>query len=298
MYLLFGLFLILACVLLVLVSKYYSSPVLYTQLHTQTYTQPYLFAYWELKPGHDKIPDYISLCFESMRKNGYLFNLTILNEKTVHDYLPNIRTDINELPLALKTDYIRVALLHKFGGLWLDADTIMITNMQPVVDLLNQNTDYIGFGCTGETCTYGYGRPSNGVMAATKGSVLMGECLDALNKKLDKYFSDKSQELNYFDLGKLIIWDCIDKLQASQNYKYYHFSSYVDGTRDKAGNWIAPDVIFEKDFDVDTNKLLFMMLANSYYCGNDTKYNWFCGKTKSEILNSNYYVSKIFRLAL
>jgi len=237
-----------------------------------------------------------------MRKNGNLFNLVILNETTVYDYLPNLRTDINSLPLALKTDYIRVALLYTYGGLWLDADTIMITDMQPIVDLLNQNTDYIGFGCTGTTCSNGYGRPSNGVMAAPKHSVLMRECYKALDIKLDNYFLEKSvnkdKELNYFELGKLIIWENIDKLREQQQYTYYHFPSYVDGTRDKSDNWIAPNVIFEEKLDVDTSKLLFMMLANSYYCGSDTKYNWFCGKTRDDIMSGNYYVSDIFRLAL
>lgn len=261
---------------------------------------PYLWNYWEFKNGSTKKAGYLELCEETVKKNGYLFNVVFLNDKNIYDYLPDLRKDINELPLALKADYIRVRLLYKYGGMWMDADVIMIDNMKEVVDLLNKGTDYIGFGCTGNQCTYGYGIPSNAVMGASKGSILMKNCLDNLNDILDNYFSKpEKQEFDYHDLGKTVIWRQYKKLKDEMNYKYYHFPSYVDGTRDKNGYWIPLDMIFKEHIDLlDENKLMYVSLVNSSFCGSDSKYNWFCKMSKEDILKSDLFVGKMFRKAL
>lgn len=265
-------------------------------------TKPYLFIYWELKNNVTQPPEYIQLCMKTIKKNGSLFNVVFLDDKTVFNYLPDLRTDINKLPIALKSDYIRIYLLYKYGGMWLDADTIMMTDMKPVIDKLNEGVDFIGFGCTGYKCTNGYGKPSNQAMAAKKHSIMMKNCLDNLNKKLDVYFTknDKNKdEFNYFDLGKLIIWEEFDKLQEKQNYTYYHFPSYVDGARDKDGLWISLEMVLKENINLlDENKLMIVFLVNSEFCGKDPKYNFFCNKTEKEILNDDKYISKMFRKSL
>lgn len=270
--------------------------------NNNTKTKPFLWVYWEIKKGHTKKPDYIDLCLETIQKNSKLFNYVLLDDKSVYNYLPDLRKDINTLPLALKSDYIRIALLYKYGGLWLDADTIMMNDMKPVVDKLNESgsdIDFIGFGCTGETCTNGYDRPSNQCMASKKNSILMKKCLEMLNKKLDDYSSGKIKQFEYFDLGKLIIWQAIDKLKKDQMYKYYHFSSAVDGSRDRNGKWIARDHILKPDVNLlDENQLMVVFLVNSTFCGDDPKYNWFCKLNRQQILDSNTSASKLFKKAL
>jgi len=269
-------------------------------------TKPYLWTYWELINGNTTPPDYVKLCFAIMKiKSNETFNLVILNEKNIFDYLPDLRKDINTLPIALKTDYIRVALLYRYGGFWIDADTIMMNNLRELIDKINDGYDYIGFGCTGKICkdNDGYGRPSNGVMGSPKGGILITRCLSKLNEKLDNYFKlepkDRKQ-FNYFDLGKNIIWEEYDVLMKEDpNYKYYHVSSYEDGTRDIDGNWVAKEIIFNDVIKYkDIHKLKVVMLANSIYCGDDKKYNWFCKLSSRKILEGDYFISKLFRMAI
>lgn len=266
----------------------------------------YLWTYWELLNDATEIPGYIKLCFDIMKRNGSkYFNIVILNEKTVFDYLPNLRKDINDLPIALKTDYIRVLLLYTYGGVWMDADTIMMTDLKKIVDLLNNNTDFIGFGCTGTICkdNDGYGRPSNGVMGSIKYGQLISRCLKHLDNKLNQYYNTSKQDrkdFNYFELGKMIIWQELAKLiQHNPKYKYYHIPSYADGTRDKNGYWVAPELINDKNIELSNiNDLQVVMLANSFYCGKDPKYNWFCKLNKNQILNNDYFVTTLFKQAL
>lgn len=278
------------------------------------FKKPILWSYWEqksepiranhaLRSDKKEPPPYIILCFKTFEyKCSKLFDIKILNEKTVYDYIPNLRKDLNQLGLATKSDYIRIALLFYYGGIWLDADTIVMSNMKEVLDKLNEGWDYIGFGCTGRKCMVsGYPRPSNGAMASQKGSILMKNILIELDRSLDEYFLQKKENrkhFGYFDLGKIIIWKEINKL-ISQGYNYYHFPSYVDGSRDVNGKWIAPNLIFKNNIDLmDKNKLIIVFLANSMYCGNDIKYNWFCNLTEKEILEGSYFVSSLFRKSL
>lgn len=274
----------------------------------------YMWVYWELINNATKPPDYIKLCFDTMKKNSAkYFRLIILDEKKIFDYLPDLRRDINDLPIALKTDYIRVALLYRYGGMWLDADTIMMNDLNIIVTKLKQGIDYIGFGCTRYICKNldGYGRPSNYVMGSIKHGRLIGKCLNNLNNKLDKYYKshkDERKEFDYFDLGKKIVWEEYDNLiKEDPNYKYYHVPISMDGTRDKNGYWVAKNLIFYDNIDlldIDKNKgnykekLMIVMLVNSANCGKDPNYNWFCKLKSDEIMNGKYFISKLFRLAL
>ena len=145
----------------------------------------------------------------------------------------------------------------------------------------------------------------------------MGYCLDKLDSKLDDLFEDVEEDteeggndersneepeyknLGYYDLGKLIIWDGIKHLEKTQNYRYYHFPSYVDGTRNKQGYWIATELIKPEHIELQNeSKLLLVFLVNSTICGNDPDYNWFCNLSEQEILDGDYFVTHLFQRAL
>ena len=167
-------------------------------------------------------------------------------------------------------------LLYKYGGLYLDSDIIILKDISEIIDKINKY-DYVGFGCTGNKCTYGYGRPSNAIMAAKQQSVLMKNVLIHLINKIQT-----QTEYNYFDLGKLVIWDEITLLQNnSDSYIYYHYTNHFDGTRDKYGRWITNDIIFSDtpiEYE-DIDNMFFLMWYNS----NLTSY--IKNMSRKEILN-------------
>lgn len=219
----------------------------------------YMWVYWENVDELD-MPDYIKLCISTIIKYcSEDFNLVILNEKTVYDYIPELRDiNIGKLLIAQKVDIIRILLLHKYGGLYVDADTIVMRSPKEIVDKL-KTYDYVGFGCTGEKCNYGYGKPSNGIMASRKNGVLIGKIKENILNKLSY-----SRNWEYFELGKYIIWEELDKL-TEKGYVYYHYSNDFDGTRDKYGNWIETSKLFSKE-NIDysnENNLIFIVLYNS-----------------------------------
>jgi hypothetical protein len=257
-----------------------------------------IFAYWE-NIDTTPTPTHIQLCFDTFYKhllpeNGY--RLHILNEKTIHNYLPDVRKDLDGLLIAQKTDYYRVALLYKYGGIWIDSDTVIFKSLDDIFKKL-KTYDYVGFGYTGDIYDkkYLYGFPSNWVIASQKNSVLMKLCLDKLDKKLD----NKKNNYDYFDLGKYIIWDAIKELQYDKSYKYYHFTPEYDGTRDINGFWIhSPNHFSNKStIFLDESKMMIAFLSNSEINSHD-EYKWIKTASKEEILNKDILISKLFRKAL
>lgn len=254
--------------------------------------KPYLWFYWENKPGK-VTPDYIKLCEKSIMKHcSNSFNVIKLNEKNIYDYLPellnnNINTD--NLLLAQKVDYYRILLLYKYGGLYLDADTLVMRNPYEIIEKLKYY-DYIGFGCTGITCTYGYGRPSNGIMASRPNGELVTRILTNIENKLR---NNNGQKWDYFDLGKYIIWSELDYLINNKQYIYYHYSNDFDGTRDINGNWIETSYLFsDKPINYRSpNDLMFIILYNSQM--DDIR-----DLSEYDILNSNTNISKFIKKSL
>ena len=172
----------------------------------------------------------------------------------------------------------------------MDVDTIVIKSLVPIIKKLKYY-DFIGFGCTGKYCKNGSPRPSNGVMASRKNSILMYHTLKDLNKILD----NKKSSYNYFDLGKKIIWKNISKLKNNSNYKYYHYDSSYDGTRMLNQRWVRYDYYLNNNIKLlNENNLFFIMLTNSG-CNNKKVCDKLFNMNKNELLNSDTFISKMFR---
>lgn len=262
-------------------------------------TSRIIWIYWE-NINRNKYPTFIKLCIDSMKKHlGIKYNLIFLNEKTVKNYLSNLRDDFDNLKIAQKVDYYRIALLHKYGGIWIDADIIVMRDFDPIFQKLDEGYDYVGFGCTGYECDYGYFRPSNWVMGAKKNSILMAKCLEKLNKKLDSRNKNQLQnDSTYHDYGKIIIWDSLDELKST-DYNYYHFTSEHDGARDKNKNWIHVDNFFSTNNTqfLNESKLLFVVLYNSEM-SSDPKYKWIYDCDESRLLYGNEWLCSLYRKSL
>ena len=251
--------------------------------------------YWE-NFKNNKRPVYLDLCLSTIIKYcSSDFNIIVLNEKTVFDYLPNIRRDIKKLKIALKVDYIRLKLLYKYGGVWLDFDTILLKSLKPLYNKLD-SYDFIGFGCTGRTCNNGYPRPSNALLISKKGTVLFKNCINQSDKLLDNAKKNDDYNFKYFDLGKKIIWNEIEKL-TKDGYEYLHFDSSYTGNRDNNKRWITQNRLLGKNvIFLNPSNLYCVFLYNSDLSKDENK--WFLKLNEYEIMISDTVVGKLFRKSL
>jgi hypothetical protein len=220
--------------------------------------KPYLWIYWDNIDG--KNHSAIELCYKTViRHCSKSFNIIKLNKNDILKWLPELieyQEYIDKLQIAHKVDVYRIMLLYKYGGLYIDADIIVLRDPIEIIYKLCKH-EFVGFGCTGNKCSYGYKTPSNAMLASRAGSILMGNVSKHLLKKIKE-----KDKFEYFDLGKYVIWEEIHNIK---DYEYYHYSNNYDGTRDKHGNWITSDIIFSNTPIEYTNvdNMIFLMWYNS-----------------------------------
>ena len=207
------------------ISTYNKNKPAYPLLNTQ-YIQPVtpllddhipnnIWLYWE-NIGNNTKPNYLKLCLKTVlyhcKQN---FNIYVLNDKNIHEFIPNLRRDLDKkLKIQPKTYYLRYYLLELYGGIWIGAGTIVMNNLQPIIEKLKEY-DFVGFGChfTDKICQQkncGYPKPANWVMASRKNGKLMTLCRLECDRLLN--MDNNNLKNIYFTLGRNLIWKKINYL--------------------------------------------------------------------------------------
>ena len=85
--------------------------------------------------GEDSAPDMVKACWESQRQNlPENVRHVIITKKNYEQYItiPDIileKWEEGKILTAHLTDFIRMSLLYKYGGLWLDADVLVLDKL-------------------------------------------------------------------------------------------------------------------------------------------------------------------------
>ena len=258
--------------------------------------KPYVWVYWE-----GTMPPFIELCIQIMNnKLSNDFNFILLDQNNIYNYLPEIKSEfkqiLNNFKISHKVDYYRILLLEKYGGIYLDADIIVLKNMTEFIKKLD-DYDYVGFGCTGITCFDGYGTPSNWAMISRKNGIFITKVRyyqeNILNKILngELKYSKNGNELDYHFIGKLPMWNVIADLIKNNNYKYYHYDNSYTGIRDINGDWVHNDkLISNKPIEYkNPENICFIVFYNSETINNIEEY--FKNKTKEQLINDKTNLS-------
>ena len=158
------------------------------------------------------------------------------------------------LKLAHKADYLRMKILYKYGGVYMDIDTICV---KPYKELLKY--DFV----MGEEIPYGE-TPQNGLCNAIMFSKPLSEFLKIWMDNYEEYFQPHG-------------WQ-----EASVNlpYKLYKkYPEYIKVLSPKAffyPNYNETQLIFEKDVDI-SKSLIILHLWESFsikYIKNIKDYEW------------------------
>ena len=84
-----------------------------------------IFTFWE---PINKIPGYILLCIKTWKAFLPEYDVQILDYNRVKNYIGDYifsKIISKNMTLPIQADAIRIALLKKFGGIWMDPDTII-----------------------------------------------------------------------------------------------------------------------------------------------------------------------------
>lgn len=93
-----------------------------------------LWSYW----SGEKSPC-AEACKKSWNKHASNFTINTLDPKTIKDYLPDFPSLPKEIPTQQFSDLVRLMLLERYGGIWIDHSTIVTQPLDWAIDLLNRN---------------------------------------------------------------------------------------------------------------------------------------------------------------
>ncbi|GAB5369428.1 hypothetical protein AAMO2058_001403700 [Amorphochlora amoebiformis] len=101
-------------------------------LNPDTVNEKTIWGYWA--DGEENMPDFYKLCVQTWRIQNPFWDVVLLNKGTVLKYLSK-----SELPPKFQkmkphgaSDHIRLGLLAKYGGVWLDVSILLRESMDSI----------------------------------------------------------------------------------------------------------------------------------------------------------------------
>ena len=72
--------------------------------------------------------------------NGVGYNVILITNENIKDYIDNIPNYFYELCPAHQADFVRVNVICDYGGIWLDSDTLVLDSLDSLFDII-ENKD-------------------------------------------------------------------------------------------------------------------------------------------------------------
>jgi hypothetical protein len=138
-----------------------------------------IWTYWD----SEDLPDFVSKCIDKWRRLHPDWTIIVLNPKNLKDYLPE--TDIFKLKFAdtkpRQSDFVRLHILPKFGGVWADASVVPTQSWDWIVDeQKKKGSDFIGYYRQGATTKTEYPVIESWFFACPKGSNFVSKLRDEM----------------------------------------------------------------------------------------------------------------------
>jgi len=118
--------------------------------NTNSVIPKFLWFFWDGEPT-----EFVSRCIDSWRKYNPTYTIHLLNKENIDQYLPDVK--IGELrhandSLARYSDYVRLNILSRYGGVWIDASSICHRSLDWIHSIQQKyKVDMIGFYLEGFT---------------------------------------------------------------------------------------------------------------------------------------------------
>lgn len=241
--------------------------------------KPLITTYWE-----GPMPAYIELCVASMARDHDVLMLTVSDwEKYVPVWV--LQDPLWEaLKPAHRADILRVCYLKECGGIWLDADCIVMNSLQPIWwEHLSENEFY--YYDDG-------GGPTNGILFSSNRHPVLVEW----------YRNILTVFANHVRLGTSgsdIPWTAFGQSQLKEILQCpIGRTANLGKSRVQPIDWPSWQRFFEEFADPKEARTKIWPAAYTYMLFNNLFPEWFKKKSSTEILEGRWLISSIFRIAL
>lgn len=101
-----------------------------------------IWTYWQAEPA----PAFIQACIANWRRSAPDHEVRLLNHNQLMQWLPALRADFDALSAARQSDWLRLQLLARHGGVWMDASTLLSRDLDWLHELhARRQAQYVGF---------------------------------------------------------------------------------------------------------------------------------------------------------
>jgi mannosyltransferase OCH1-like enzyme len=257
-----------------------------------------LWAYWEMPPGVRELPPHIAICRRIMKRKAVGYTLNVVTPENAHRYLPDLPKRLMRIALAprgrideyfrrrkrraaaipLRADYIRAFLLERYGGLYIDSDAVIIGDLMPIFDEI-ENAGFVivrreTFGRDNVSVSF-YGSAAHGP--------IISEYSNALRARLSG-----NLDYHYNEVGASMLTPIVNKqlrnvtILPERNIQPITFEE-ADAKFTSTNIQLA---------DVISRETKVFMLHSGPFKGP------LAGLSEEEMLQSDRLISKVFRYAL
>jgi hypothetical protein len=245
-----------------------------------------IYTFWEPK---NQIPGYLRLCLRTWKKFLPSYELIVLDHSNLFDHIPSHELNLHALKnykLGVQKDAIEIAVLKNNGGIFMDVDTIVLDDVESVMNKLGDK-DMMIFA------------HHLAVMAATKNTPIHREWLKIIRKPLSPLEENKNNAIkDQWDyLGNSIFSDLLKngfgnsvRILNKINYAFtpetIYFSRKGLNYDQYLRFWFNTDMGFENVFYENQSVIA---LHNSWTP------EWYKKLTEEEVLEDDCLLSKTLK---
>jgi hypothetical protein len=208
-----------------------------------------IFTFWE--PRTNTIP-FIELCKKTWGKNLPNYEVVVLNYSNLSSYIKKDVYDLSLLKkfhLPIQKDAVMVAVLKEHGGIFMDADTIVLKDITPIVNKL-YNTEVIMFNI------------HLAFVAARSHSVLLTLWLRGIQEKLRKSLEkpNAQDEQRWDFLGNSVLYEVMETMISSFPFEKNMLTRLLDKSLDTCMNLEKKTIMQNQKLSNRLNRLKTFLL--------------------------------------
>ena len=226
------------------------------------------------------MPTYIALCCKTVFTHNE--DVVLLNRASFEDLFVDDRDiEIDALPIHHRSDFIRAYLLKHYGGLYLDADCVVMHSLAPILEMVKQS-DFVGY-------REQQGNISNNLMASTAG----GKVITTLYNDICSILRSGGQ-LDWCYLGSIPLEKVITRNPGRYVLLPTETIMPVNWSRDEEFGIRRSDADHERYAREDA---FCYMLSNNTIKGR-AETQALMTMSETDILSADFFISFLFRRTL
>ncbi|MCH7314653.1 capsular polysaccharide synthesis protein [Acinetobacter sp. ANC 3882] len=135
-----------------------------------------IWMYWE-----GALPKFVEKCVENIRTKNPDYQVNFLNPETVKSFCDIDYSRLQHATPQQKADLIRFELIYQYGGIWLDASTIVYENLDWIQELIERhNTNSFAYYRAKNTTQLDFPVLENWLLASTEKNIFFKYWFDEL----------------------------------------------------------------------------------------------------------------------